>query len=163
MYHPSLWVERTPLSLQRKQKNRRRLAIAAIPLVGAVALNHGVHIPFLDCPLLRYIGIPCPAWGMTRSFMAIARGDLSTALHYNVLGPLVFAVFLIAVIHISLELVLNSQIRTFYSSMIQRSSFYIFSLFVLWGYQATRIYALWQSGELSTMIHHSLWGSLIFM
>ncbi len=34
--------------------------------------NFGLKIPLPGCPLLHYLGIPCPGWGLTRSFQAIA-------------------------------------------------------------------------------------------
>ncbi|MDJ0557342.1 MAG: DUF2752 domain-containing protein [Microcoleaceae cyanobacterium MO_207.B10] len=89
------------------------LAIALIPIIGSYFLNFGLEIPFIGCPLLRYIGIPCPGWGLTRSFMAVARGDLSQAIAYHLFGPLFFCVFVIAVLHLVLELINNQKLAFF--------------------------------------------------
>lgn len=45
----------------------------------------GLHTP------LRYIGIVCPACGMTRAMRLLARGEISEALRYNPASPLVLA------------------------------------------------------------------------
>lgn len=78
------------LSPQDRKKRLIYLLLSAIPVMGSYIFNRGFHIPFLDCPLLRYVGIPCPAWGLTRSFMAVARGEFTAAIAYHVFGPILF-------------------------------------------------------------------------
>ena len=122
------------------------LAIALLLIIGSYLFNFGLKIPFLGCPLLRYIGIPCPGWGLTSSLMAVARGDLSQAIAYHVFGPVFFAVFVIAILHIVLELINNRKIRTFYVPLIQNHHFQIFCFLVLFGYHGTRLQKLWKTG-----------------
>ena len=138
------------------------LAIALIPIIGSYLFNFGLKIPFLGCPLLRYIGIPCPGWGLTRSLMAVARGDLSQAIAYHLFGPVFFAVFLVAGLHLILELINNRKIRAFYIPLIQNHQFHIFCFLVLFSYHGTRLQELWKSGELYNFFIHSTLGNWLF-
>ncbi|NEP39021.1 MAG: DUF2752 domain-containing protein [Okeania sp. SIO2G4] len=122
------------------------LAIALLPIIGSYFLNFGLKIPFIGCPLLHYVGIPCPGWGLTRSLMAVARGDLSQAIAYHLFWPVFFVVFIIAILHIVLELINNRKIYTFYVPLIQNYYFQIFCFLVLFGYHGTRLQQLWKTG-----------------
>lgn len=46
----------------------------------------------MPCPLLKVTGLPCPGCGMTRSCLALLRGDWLESWRMNPFGP-VFAVF----------------------------------------------------------------------
>ena len=52
----------------------------------------GRRWPFY-CWLHETTGIKCALCGLSRSFCALAHGDLHTALHLHRLGPIVFALF----------------------------------------------------------------------
>lgn len=150
--------------LSEKERCQRYicLAIALIAIIGSYLLNFGLEIPFLGCPLLRYVGIPCPGWGLTRSLMAIGRGDLSQAIAYHLFGPVFFGMFVIADLHLVLELINNRKIRVFYISLIQNYQFQIFCFLVLFGYHGTRLQELWKSGELYNFLIHSTFGYWLF-
>ncbi len=47
-----------------------------------------------SCRFRSWTGLDCPTCGLTRSFVSIAHGDLSAALGFNPVSPLVFAAFL---------------------------------------------------------------------
>ncbi|GAC1654144.1 MAG: hypothetical protein NVS9B1_04830 [Candidatus Dormibacteraceae bacterium] len=53
-----------------------------------------LHTTFPACPFLLLTGHPCPFCGGTRSFSAMWRGDLWSALRLYPLGPLLFALAL---------------------------------------------------------------------
>lgn len=42
-----------------------------------------------SCPLRFFFGVPCALCGMTRAFMALARGDVSGAFYWHPLWPAV--------------------------------------------------------------------------
>jgi hypothetical protein len=69
-------------------------SLAASPLLSPHTAASG---PVL-CPFRRITGMPCPGCGMTRSFVALAHGDLGAALASNRLGPLLMAVFAVALV-----------------------------------------------------------------
>jgi hypothetical protein len=64
------------------------LALVALALAGWVP-------PLPPCPL-RMLGLACPFCGLTRSFLALARGRVLEALAQNPAGPLLFLAVLVA-------------------------------------------------------------------
>lgn len=50
-----------------------------------------------SCRFRTWTGLDCPSCGLTRAFISIAHGDLSAALAFNPVSPLVFAAFLFQV------------------------------------------------------------------
>jgi hypothetical protein len=65
-------------------------ALAALALVLTFAFAHTpLHGP--PCLFRSMFGFPCPGCGMTRSMMALWRGDLALSLRYHPLGPLALA------------------------------------------------------------------------
>ncbi len=63
-------------------------AALALPSPGRGATTIAA-IPGL-CPTLRWLHIPCPGCGITRSVVATAHGDFATAFSFHPLGPVVF-------------------------------------------------------------------------
>lgn len=55
-----------------------------MPRRGAIA-----GLPSL-CPFQALTGAPCPGCGLTRSFVCLTHGDLGQALHWHLLGPVLF-------------------------------------------------------------------------
>jgi len=139
-----------------------KLALFTSPVIGAYFYSHIHQMPRLICPFRFLTGIPCPGCGMTRSFLAIARGDLSQAVFYNLFGPVLFAIFLIAIIHIALELTTQQKIRTFYTSLINQRKFKHLVLIFVVTYHATRLYYLALSGELILTFRASPIGQFLF-
>jgi Protein of unknown function (DUF2752) len=84
---------------------RRRYHLAVLLMAGSVLVLAGVlswrgaalTFPGLGaalpevCSMRRFLGIECPGCGLTRSFVALAHGDLVLAWHMNPAGPLFFA------------------------------------------------------------------------
>ncbi|MGK7920044.1 MAG: DUF2752 domain-containing protein [Trichodesmium sp.] len=157
-------MEKYSENLSKKELSQRYiyLAIALIPIIGSYLFNLGLKIPFLGCPLLRYIGIPCPGWGLTRSFMAVARGDLSQAIAYHLFGLIFFAAFVFTILHLVLELINNRKFQVFYIPLIQNIQFHIFCFLLLLGYHGTRLQELCKSGELSNFLINSTLGNWLF-
>jgi hypothetical protein len=151
----------TPLSSEALHRKRYQFAIAMLPLVGSVLLNWGLSVPFLDCPLLRYLGIPCPAWGLTRSFQAIARGEWSQAMAFHGLGWVFFAGFAIASIHFGIEWYYQRQLYTFYLPLIQNSNVQLGSFVMLWVYHGGRLCRLAQNGELAVSLSQAPMGHFL--
>jgi hypothetical protein len=69
----------------------RDRSVAAAPFLGVAALlaiqpsDDGPTI----CPIALLTGVPCPGCGMTRAASALLRGDLTLALDYHPLIPLI--------------------------------------------------------------------------
>ncbi|MEA5616453.1 DUF2752 domain-containing protein [Cronbergia sp. UHCC 0137] len=124
------------------------LGFCSTPLIGSYFYIHGYRISFLVCPIRHFTGIPCPTCGMTRSFMAVAQGDWNQAFIEHLFGPVLFISFAIIVIHISLELLINRRITTFYSRLLPYRKLQIFALGSLLVYHGFRLYNLSQSSAL---------------
>jgi hypothetical protein len=136
------------LSQKEQKQHYWGLTITLGAIAGSFILNLGIELPFLSCPLLKHTGIPCPAWGLTRSFMATVRGDFQLACDYHLFGPFLFVGFLIMVGHWSLELVRNQRIKAFYIPLISKLKYQLFFLFMLFGYHSFRVLDLMQSGQI---------------
>ncbi|MEJ6481948.1 DUF2752 domain-containing protein [Nostoc punctiforme UO1] len=102
----------------------------------------GYRVRFLVCPIQHLTGIPCPNCGMTRSFMAIAQGNLLEALAKNLFGPLLFASFVIVAVHITLKLVKKRRITAFYCHPVKQRKLQIIGLFILLIYYFLLLYKL---------------------
>lgn len=139
-------------SLSRSARRVRWAVLGGVvtPLVGAYCYGQGYRMPLLTCPVLHLTGIPCPACGMTRSFTAIAQGNLSQAVTHHLFGPILFAGFVIAAVHITIELLLMRQIRTSYISTVGDRRFLLLCLMATLTYHAHRLWQLANSGELYT-------------
>ncbi len=63
---------------------------------GAVTLrsdHFGIHVELpATCMSRRIFGISCPGCGLTRSFVALAHGDIRMAIDANVMGPMLFII-----------------------------------------------------------------------
>ena len=49
----------------------------------------------ISMPFTILFGIPCPFCGMTRAFLCLLSGDLTTAFYYHPLWPVVLGIFII--------------------------------------------------------------------
>lgn len=137
------------------------LGLCCAPVVGAYFYNQGYRIPFLVCPLRHWTGIPCPTCGMTRSFMAIARGNLSQALAEHLFGPILFMFFLSAAVHLLVELLTGRRIKAFYEKVLRRRKLQRRCLLLALSYYGLRLYYLSSTGELSFAVGHSPLGQLL--
>ncbi|MEJ1937304.1 DUF2752 domain-containing protein, partial [Nostoc sp. NIES-2111] len=99
-----------PLSCHGKLVRWGILGFSYAPLIGTYFYNQNYRIGFLVCPIRHLTGIPCPTCGMTRSFMAIGRGNWSQALGEHLFGPILLASFVVAIVHITLELLTKHRI-----------------------------------------------------
>jgi hypothetical protein len=55
--------------------------------------------------------------------MAIARGDLRSAIDYHLFGPLLFIGFGLAIVQAILELLIDHRLQIFYTQWLQRRDF----------------------------------------
>ncbi|WP_353930442.1 DUF2752 domain-containing protein [Okeanomitos corallinicola TIOX110] len=85
---------------------------------------------------------------MTSSFMALARGDWHQALTEHLFGPLLFLGFLIAAVHVTIELFIKHPIKAFYWQLIKFKKLQILGLCTIFIYYLWRLYYLSQTGEL---------------
>jgi hypothetical protein len=151
----------SPLSYHGKFMRWSILGFSFAPLIGTYFYNQGYKISFLVCPVRHWTGIPCPTCGMTRSFIAIAKGDLTEAVTQHLFGPILFAVFLLATVHIALELLTKHRITVFYCRLLKLRKLQLLGLFVVLSYHVLRLYDSSQTGELYVNFINSPLGQLL--
>ncbi|MBE9118606.1 DUF2752 domain-containing protein [Lusitaniella coriacea LEGE 07157] len=145
-----LKFSRRPLSRNQIQLRAFKLSLVSSPILGAFFFNHTDYSSPFFCPLRTFTGIPCPGCGMTRSFLAIARGDFSGAIAYNLFGPILFAGCFVFALHLTAELFAKRSLHSPQLQFLLHSKKVRFlALSALFCYYAIRIDGLARSGELS--------------
>ena len=144
------------LSLKSRRIRYAILGIGLAPIIGAFFYNQGFEAPFIRCLFQQVLGFPGPACGMTRSFMAFVRGDITQALMYHAFGPILFISCLIAVIHSVIELALGRTVSAFYSQILFQPRVPILGLVLFVGYYLLRLYARYSTVDLPTPLENSL-------
>jgi len=91
--------------------------LAAAQLGAAAWLkSSGNSVTFADgrplggmCLLHNLFGVDCPFCGMTRSFIALAHGDLGAAFRFHPAGPILFVAMIVLVAAVAVVAVRRSQ------------------------------------------------------
>ena len=78
------------MSAASRGLQRLRPALPVVLLAALLAL-----LPFPTCVLRFVAGIPCPACGLTRATLALARFDVATAMQWHPLAPALFVVAIV--------------------------------------------------------------------
>jgi hypothetical protein len=78
----------------------RRLALLALAGLTVVFLISFLLTPssgeyFTICGFKNVTGLPCPGCGLTHSFCALTKGGVGEAFKFNLLGPPLYAVFVL--------------------------------------------------------------------
>jgi hypothetical protein len=115
------------------------ISFCTIPLIESWLYTNGYRLNLILCPVRHWTGVICPSCGMTRSFMAIARGNWHSAIDYHLFGPLLFIGFGVAIVHSIWELSINQNLPIFYLSWLKRRDFQLVMLVVFLGYYLLRI------------------------
>jgi hypothetical protein len=157
-----IYMMTTTQSLRLSQSAKRQryllLALTLIPLVISLLNRWGIRIALWGCPTLKWVGVPCMGWGLTRSFHATVRGDLATAMQFHLFGPLFVLGAVVAVVHAAIELIRNQKLQLFYSPWIIKQRFWLLAIAVVFGYHVTRVVSLSQQGQLSQWMAQSIVG-----
>ncbi len=157
-------MESVFMMLHRSAKIQRLLVLALVlgPLIGSYGLHLGVDIGWLSCPLRRWLGVPCPAWGLTRSFIATAHGHWHQAIAFHLFGPLLFGGFLMASLHLLLEMVRGRKITPFYVAWVSHPRVQLGGFALLFTYHGWRLSVMAATGELYPALVNSPIGRVFF-
>ena len=136
-----LTQEKLDLRLSRKSRILRYgiIGCCAIPLISSWLYTTGYRFSFIFCPVRYWTGVICPSCGMTRSFMAIARGNWHSAIDYHLFGPLLFIGFGLAIVQAIWELSINHHLSAVYIQWLKRRDFQSSLLTSFLGYYLLRL------------------------
>ena len=78
----------------------KKLAIFALVGLFAVFLASGLFRPpageyLTVCGFKNFTGLPCPGCGLTHSFCALGKGEVTDAFGFNLLGPPLFLILVL--------------------------------------------------------------------
>ncbi|WP_225886512.1 DUF2752 domain-containing protein [Leptolyngbya sp. PCC 6406] len=128
----------------------RYVAIAAssAPLIAALSIGlFGMSLPLPPCQFQVHFGFPSPSCGLTRSFLALVRGDLKTAMQFHAFGPLIFAGFLTILTTAVLELRSRRSLMKIYAFLLNWRGLVLITAIYL-GYYFLRLWVRYGAGDL---------------
>jgi hypothetical protein len=88
------------------------VVLAGIPVLFFIAYFYN-DLPlngFEFCAVKRFLDIPCPGCGLTRSFAQLVHGNLVAALKFNIFGPILAIIFIYIFIRRLLGLLLKRPV-----------------------------------------------------
>ena len=151
-----LKISQNPLPRNALRMRAWQLSLVSSPIWGAYFYGQTSHSSPFFCLFRSFTGIPCPGCGMTRSFMAIARGDVAMAVSYHLFGPLVFASLCWVALHLMLELLTQRQFRiSSLSRLLRDRRNQSWVLLALLAYHGLRLSVLARSGDLGINFYQS--------
>ncbi len=138
------------------------VGVSLSPIIGAFLYNQGFRLSSGPCRFQHTFGIPSPACGMTRSFMAIARGDWSEAVMYHLFGPVLFAVLGMMAAQASIELVTGRSLSPKYTQWLTHPALTVTSILAFLAYYGVRLLARYhsESGMLADF-NHPMWQLIV--
>ena len=86
-------LKRTPYGGRSRLVSAIALVIGIAPILGTLYLRLGGVNPLgglEDCRFQMLFGFPAPSCGLTRSFIALLKGNMAEAITYHLFGPILF-------------------------------------------------------------------------
>ena len=128
------------------------LGISLAPIIGAFLYNLGLRVTPAQCFFQRMFGFPAPSCGMTRAFMALARGDWQQAIQYHLFAPVLFCLCVILAMLTTAELTIGHRLSAFYAGRFYAGRRQLeglaIALVLFFGYYGLRLYARYSTGIL---------------
>ncbi len=120
------------------------LAFASVAIMASVLLELGpddmIHlpVPFLGktvplppgCMFRTLTGFQCPGCGLTRSFVAMPRGEFRTALRLNPMGPFLYVVCLLQIPYRIIELVGIGRGNALWTAVKEKLALLVWVIFI---------------------------------
>ncbi|MBW4660118.1 MAG: DUF2752 domain-containing protein [Drouetiella hepatica Uher 2000/2452] len=127
------------------------LGLSLAPVIGAFLYNEGLRLTPQKCFFQQLLGFPSPGCGMTRSFMAIVRGDWQQALTYHLFAPFLFGICLVVAFYAAIELMAGRRLTDYGQLSFLNERYLILiaiGILLFFGYYALRMYARYGNGLL---------------
>jgi hypothetical protein len=115
------------------------------------------------CPFKNATGLPCPGCGLTHSFCALAKGHLTSAFGYNVLGPPLFLILVLLWLRCAVVLVGKPEIAHAFDQLMMRiklAHWFVVSLLIFGVFRIAYLIvfdpSIWRDGyiyKLVVMLH----------
>ena len=137
--------------LVSRHKQIFKIAVSALILL--LSFFHLDSDDVTMCPFKLATGLPCPGCGLSHSIISISHGDFTEAIHYHLLGPIVYLFLLLVLLKALMELILKRDIILF-SKKTNYALYYSFA-FLLCCYQAFRIIDLIYSDQVPLLFQKS--------
>jgi Protein of unknown function (DUF2752) len=115
------------------------IGVCSFPLVTSFRIAGGSPLGTFSCPIRYWCGAICPSCGLTRSFVALARGNLGQSIDYHAFGPLLFAGLTIALVHCLWELRCDRHLNFFYVRWLTKFPIQISIIVSFLGYYLLRL------------------------
>ena len=94
-----------------------------------------------SCLLRTFVGIPCPGCGMTRSWVHLAHGDVSSAFFYNPFGMVFMGVAAFTAGYVLLALARRSRPEGLFDLVRPRPAVLLVGAWLTWS-----VYRVWSVG-----------------
>lgn len=111
---PGLAPSQQRVYLSRRERQVRWGMIGSSVFLGVALRQYRGPILGWSCPIYHWTGIPCPTCGMTRSVLAIVRGDWFQSTTFHLFGPLLLIGCGLALGHLVLELCTGKHLGDWY-------------------------------------------------
>lgn len=111
---------RTRIWLERADSRSRMMHEGSLLVLAAAVLGLSFALPTLQsrhawvnipCLFKTITHLPCPACGLTRSFVQTAHGNIARAFDFHLLGPLLFGLTVAAGVYLTGSLATGYRLR----------------------------------------------------
>ncbi len=156
-------MTRLQFSLSSRERRQRWfwIGLSGIPVVGSLLSAHSGYSSPLLCPIRAMTGIPCPGCGLTRSFTAIAMGDLSRAVDYHLFGPALGLICCYLLLQSLYEIWCNRAVYPVFLRRLCRPGPMLVGAGLVFGYHLIRLQSLAARGELGPAFQASPLGHFL--
>ena len=95
----------------RQRRNKVAWVIGLLIILAYSVFVNPVESKIATCQFSELTGLDCPTCGISRSFYSVSHFRLNEAFDYHPLGPVLFIIFILLLIHFLFELILKKDIQ----------------------------------------------------
>ena len=114
------------ITQSREFKNRVIWMTALLGILFVLFIINPAKVSLTKCFFHEATGFSCPSCGLSRSLFAASHLNLSEAIHFHIMGPIIYFVILVLLVKFSLEIVAGKKIQMKVKPIIKKISIFIF-------------------------------------